>query len=477
MKTITALLDHSETTPSHSAARWALASLALSMLMPSLDTSIAHTALPVLAQAFDASFQQLQWIVLAYLLIITSLIVGVGRLGDLFGRRRVLLGGIALFSTASLLCGVAPSLWFLLVARAVQGLGAAIMLALAAACVSQVVARERTGRAMGLLGTLSALGTTLGPALGGLLLAGAGWRSIFLINVPLGVLNFVLAWRYLPVDSEGSAMDKGCFDHVGTLLFACVLAAFALAMTLGNGRFGVFNGALLLAALTGAAIFVRVEATAAAPLISLHLLRDTELVTRLLMGLLVAAVIMSTLVVGPFYLSLALGLNATAAGLALSAGPLAAALAGMPAGRMVDRLGAKRMTMAGLSGMAAACCVLFRVTPTWGVAGYLAPICCLTASYALFQAANTTAVMSGSHGAQRGMMSGMLTLSRNLGLISGASLLGAVFVQTTGTSNLGTAVPYAVAHGMRLTFAVAGGLMLLALLIGAGSVGRNRQGG
>ncbi len=170
------------------------------MLMPSLDTSIANVGLPTLARAFAASFQDVQWIVLAYLLAITTLIVSAGRLGDIIGRRRLLLAGIGLFTVASLLCGVAPTLWLLIAARAAQGIGAAIMMALTMALVGEAVPKARTGSAMGLLGTMSAIGTTLGPSLGGVLIAGFGWRMIFLVNVPLGVLNLYLALRTLPVD-------------------------------------------------------------------------------------------------------------------------------------------------------------------------------------------------------------------------------------------------------------------------------------
>jgi MFS family permease len=169
---------------------WALASLSLSMLLSSLGTSIANVALPTLAQAFNASFQEVQWIVLAYLLAITTLIVSVGRLGDITGRRRLLLAGIFLFTVASVLCGVAPKLWLLIAARAAQGFGAAIMMALTMALVSETVPKAKTGSAMGLLGTMSAIGTALGPSLGGVLIAGLSWRAIFLVNVPLGILTF-----------------------------------------------------------------------------------------------------------------------------------------------------------------------------------------------------------------------------------------------------------------------------------------------
>src|SRR5436190_7520539 len=171
--------------------RWGLASLSLSMLLSSLGTSIANVALPTLAQAFNASFQDVQWVVLAYLLAITTLIVSVGRVGDIAGRRRLLLAGIFLFTLASALCGVAPSLWLLIAARAAQGLGAAIMMALTMAFVGETVPKDRIGSAMGLLGTMSAMGTALGPSLGGFLIAALGWQTIFLVNVPLGVLAFV----------------------------------------------------------------------------------------------------------------------------------------------------------------------------------------------------------------------------------------------------------------------------------------------
>ncbi len=279
------------------------------MLLSSLGTSIANVGLPTLAQAFDASFQEVQWIVLAYLLAITTLIVSVGRLGDITGRRRLLLGGILLFTVASILCGVAPTLGLLIAARAAQGLGAAIMMALTMAFVGETVPKARTGSAMGLLGTMSAIGTALGPSLGGVLIAGLGWRAIFLVNVPLGVLALFLAHRHLPVDRRGPRADRAGFDTVGTLLLALTLAAYALAMTIGRGSFGPLNVALLSAAVVGVGLFVLAETRAASPLIRLAMFRDPVLSASLAMSALVSTVMMATLVVGPFYLSRALGLG------------------------------------------------------------------------------------------------------------------------------------------------------------------------
>jgi EmrB/QacA subfamily drug resistance transporter len=437
------------------------------MLMPSLDTSIANAGLPTLARAFAATFQDVQWIVLAYLLAITTLIVSAGRLGDVVGRRRLLLAGIGLFTVASFLCGVAPTLWLLVAARATQGLGAAIMMALTVAFVGETVPKGRTGSAMGLLGTMSAIGTTLGPSLGGVLIAGFGWRTIFFVNVPLGILNLLLAHRHLPMDRQVKRTGRTGFDGVGTILLALALSAYALAMTIGRGSFGSLNVALLLATAFGGGLFVLAEARAASPLIDLKMFRNPELSGSLAMSTLVATVMMATLVVGPFYLSQGLGLETALVGLVLSVGPLVAALTGVPAGRIVDRVGAGRMTIVGLGGMTAGCFALSMMPARFGVIGYLAPIIVVTAGYALFQAANNTAIMTDIRPDQRGVIAGMLSLSRNLGLITGASAMGAVFALASATTDVTTARPAAVATGMRITFAVAATLIVAALAIAA----------
>lgn len=455
--------------------RWALAALSLAMLLSSLGTSIANVALPTLAQAFVAPFRDVQWIVLAYLLALTTLIVGVGRFGDITGRRRLLLAGVVLFTAASVACGIAPTLWLLVAARAAQGLSAAIMMALTMALVGETVTTENTGSAMGLLGTMSAIGTALGPSLGGVLIAWLGWRAIFLVNVPIGVLAFLLAARHLPADRHVAKTNRAGFDPLGTLLLSLTLAAYALAMTVGRGRFGPLTITLLSAAVVGAVLFARVEARAASPLIRLARLRDPVLSAGLAMSMLVSTVMMATLVVGPFYLAHALGLDAAAVGLVMTAGPLVAALTAVPAGRIVDRVGAPRITVVGLVGLAAGSLILSITPATFGIAGYVVPIVVMTANYALFQTANNTGVMTGIPADRRGVVSGMLNLSRNLGLITGASMMGAVFAAASRTIDIATAAPQAVASGMRITFAVAAGLVAAALAVAiAGVLGARR---
>lgn len=498
------LLEPVPEKPDHT-ANWALASLSLSMLLSSLGTSIANVALPTLAEVFSAPFQQVQWVVLAYLLAVATVIVSVGRLGDLTGRRRLLVIGIGLFTTASALAAVAPTLALLIAARALQGLGAAIMMALTMALVGDAVGRDRIGRAMGLLGTMSALGTALGPSLGGVLIAGFGWPALFLCNLPLGLLALVLAQRFLPADRRAqerplrrdrdgagklataprARTESIRFDVQGTLLLAATLLTYALAMTMGRGHFGAVNWLLLTLAGAGVVLFARTEARATDPLIRLALLRDPILGGGFAMSALVTTVVMATLVVGPFYLTDALGLTAVRVGAVLSAGPVIAALVGVPAGRLVDRFGAQPLTVVGLSAMFAGCVALPLLPTRFAVPGYLAPLVVITAGYALFQAANNTAVMQRAGAAQRGVVSGLLNLARNLGLITGAAMMGAVFAFATAgaeairapaggaRSELATGAAdalaigraEAVAVGMRVTFAFAAILIAGALAV------------
>ncbi|GAB5346830.1 MFS transporter [Pseudomonas fluorescens] len=385
----------------HTSSRGALVCLSLSMLLASLGTSIANVGLPALAHVFNASFHAVQWVVLAYLFAITAVIVNAGRLGDRLGRRQLLLSGLLLFAAACALCAVAPSLPWLIGARVLQGLGAAVMMAMTLAMVGETVSRERTGRVMGWLGTMSAVGTAMGPSVGGMLLSLWGWRALFLVGAPLGMLAAALAFHYLPADRQ------------------------APAATSGDGFW--------------------------------RPLKDPALRAGLAMSALVSAVIMSTFVVGPFYLSRGLGLDAAWMGLAMAVGPCVSALNGLPAGQLTDRLGSQRMTRAGLGIMGLGALSLAVAS---GLIAYLGSLILLTLGYSLFQAANNTAVMSEVEPARRGTVSGLLNLSRNLGLIFGAWALGAVFAWASPDVTHATA--QTVANGLHVTFGVALALIVTA---------------
>jgi MFS family permease len=450
---------------------FALGSLSLALLMTGLDTSIANTRLPELARAYDASFESAQWIVLSYLLAVTTLTVAAGRAGDVFGRRRVFLAGLATFTLTSLFSALAPSLSWLVAVRAIQGAAAAATMALSYALIGDVPGVS-AGRVMGRLAAMSAIGTTLGPAVGSVV-GQVATNAIFLVNVPLGILAFAFAFMYVPGKGQ-HARGAASFDAAGTLLLAVSLLAYALSMTRG-GAWQSLNGVLLAGALCGAAVFVAVESRAAAPLVPIAMFRDAGFTVSLASSAVVATVVMATLIVGPFYLTHGLGLGRAQGGLILSAGPAAAALTASVVGRLVERLGVARAAVAGLSVMVVGGSLLATLPSSAAVAGYVVPLVVMTTGYAAFQTANNTAALAGAGASRRGVAAGLLTLSRNFGQITGASVMGAVFLHATGAAALAGASPAAVGHGMRTTLAVASVLVVAALALTVLTRGRPRS--
>lgn len=383
-----------------------LAALAPSILLSSFAGSSASVALPALASVFAAPLAQVRWVALSYLAGVGLLVVLAGWLGDVAGRRRLLLAGLGLFVAASAACGSAPSLAWLVAARSLQGAAGAVMMALPPALAAQ----GGTGRAMGLMGSMSAAGTALGPALGGLLLAHWGWPAIFLACAAAGACAWPLAARGLAPDPRAAQRPP-----------ANPLAPFAMLREAAIG-IGTAGGALAMVPMA------------------------------------------ATLIAGPFYLARTLGLGADGAGFVMAAGPLGATLAGWPAGRLVDAWGTARATRIGQATMAAGCALLALAAKTTGVAGYIGALLVLTAGYALFQAANGTATMRHAGPARRGAAGGLLGLARSVGALGGTALATTALVLGAGMPDLGGAGPAAMARAAALAF----GLAALAPLLGLG---------
>ncbi|WP_224963759.1 MFS transporter [Acinetobacter guillouiae] len=380
--------------------------LGLSILLASLGTSIVNIALPTLAEVFLLPFIQVQAVVIGYLISLTITVVIAGRLGDRYGCKSMLIVGLVIFSLASLLCSVAPSLWILVAARSFQGIGAAFLMTLAMALTRQTVSKSQVGRAMGMLGTISALGTALGPVLGGFLIALSGWQSIFGLQFVLAGIAIILAWVLLPND--------------------CIRKQIP---TLSSWQ------------------------------------PDQNITPNLMVNLLVAAVMMSTLVIGPFYLSLGLSLDQIQVGLIMGIGPVVAILSGIPSGRLVDCWGSRYIVTIGLIFLIIGSFMLAIVPKLMGISGYILPIIILTSGYQLFQAANNTMTLADVPKARQGVVSGLLSLSRNMGLIIGASVMGAIFSFGVGTNQFNQATALEIIDGMQFTFLCAGALMIVGLLI------------
>ncbi|MFB4375997.1 MFS transporter (plasmid) [Agrobacterium tumefaciens] len=392
--------------------------LSLATGLASLGTSIVNIALPDLARAFSEPLPQVQAVTVAYLASLTVCVVVAGRLADRLGAKAMLVLGLVLFALATGLCAAAPSLSVLIAARTFQGAGAAFLMTLAMALMRQTTGETQIGRAMGLLGTVSAIGTALGPSLGGLLIPLSGWRAIFWVQLPPAAVALILAVSFLPRDAR-----------------------------LVDSR---------------------------AP--SLWSVMDRSLAGNLLVNVLVAAIMMTTLVVGPFYLSLGLGLTVPEVGAVMAIGPVISIVSGVPSGRLVDAWGSGRMLVIGLALLGVGALMLAIVPGTIGVAGYVLSIIVLTPGYQLFQAANNAAALADVAKDRRGTVSGLLGLSRNIGLIAGASAMGLVFALGVGTTDVTEASALAIASGMRLTFLIAGAGAVAAFVVAVFGPGRHKAG-
>lgn len=440
-----------------------LVTLVAATLTASLGISIASVLLPTLTRYFSASVSDVQWVVLAYLMSVTLTIVSAGRLADLFGQRRVLVNGFVIFLTASVLCATAPSLGVLIAARTVQGLGGAILIALSLSTARELVPQEQLGSAMGLLGTTSAIGTALGPSLSGILLAWGDWRLPFWGLIGLSVLAMALSMVFLPVNTAQREVSLKQLDIPGTGILMFALASYALATSSGDGQVLVPPETLVIVSLVAFALFVIVEKKSASPLIPTALICNRVTGLGFVMNLLVGTIMMSTLVVGPFFLAFSLGLNDALIGMVLAVGPVASALAGIPAGKITDSLGANRVLVIGLAQMLIGLLCLAYLPLFFGTGGYLVALLMLTPSFQLFLAANNTAVLADAPKEQRGRLSGLLGLSRNLGLMTGTSAMSTVFVTMLGTGDVAQAPAADVARAFSLTFIAAAGLAVGAL--------------
>ena len=436
--------------------------LVLSILIASLGTSIVNVALPTFAVEFGAPVEQTQWVVLGYLLPMTIASVTVGRMGDALGGQRVLVAGLVLFMVATVACAFAPSLVTLVIARAAQGVSAAAMVTLPLALVRQAFPANRTGSAVGLLATSSAVGTALGPAGGGVLIGAFGWPAIFVAMLPITAVAITLTAR--GARRITSPVPSTRVDAAGILAFSFAVFAFTLAATMSASIPLWMTGALLAASAGLGLAFVAIERRASAPVIPVNLLRQRALTVGLVKNLVVAVVMMSTLVVGPFYLSLALDLTPAAVGLTMTVGPVISVITGVLAGRLVDRVGAARIAVVGILTMVAGAALLAVLPPLLGVGGYLGGLVVLTPGYQLFLAANNTQTLTAGPATQSGSVSGLLGLSRSLGLIAGASLMGGLF--SAAAEAFGDTPQTSATAGMQTTFVVGAVLLALAVVFG-----------
>lgn len=407
-----------------------VATVCIGAFMGQLDASIVTLAVPRIRTDLHASLSSVEWVALSYLLVLVATVSAVGRASDMFGRKLFYTYGFVVFTVASLACGLAPNLGWLIVGRIVQALGAAMLQANSVALIRTNVPPERLGRAIGIQGAAQAVGLAMGPAVGGLLIAAGGWRWVFFVNVPAGVLGVLLGWLLLP--RTRSHAPRTSFDWPGLLLLFPAVASMLWGLSrAADGR--VLDAAVLAPVGVAAVLLVlfgRAQRRSAAPLIDPALFAQKAFTAGIASGLLGYLVLFGALFVTPLYLEAGPGMSPGRAGLLLCVLPLMLGSAAPLGGRIADRVGARLPTVGGLLIAAAGAALL-----TFGAASVTAisfALVVLGLGLGLFIPANNAAVAGTGPPQHAGMVSGVLNMSRGIGTSLGVAVIGAAYALGLG---------------------------------------------
>ena len=443
---------------------WVLVTVGVGTFMSALDGSVVNTLLPVLARAFGASVAGIEWVTTVYLLVISGLLLSVGRAGDLYGHKRLYVGGFVLFVAGSALCGVAWSARALIALRAIQALGAAMLMATAPAILTRSFPASQRGRALGAQGTFTYLGLTAGPSLGGWLASTVGWRAVFYINVPVGAIAIVLAWRVIAADHGAQARER--FDVVGAILFTTGLVALLIALNQGHAWGWTSTPELVMLAVAAAllAAFVRFERHRPGPMLDLSLFRDRQFSGATVSALLNYACVFAVLFVLPFLLIQGRGLDAAHAGLILTAQPIVMAVVAPISGTLSDRIGSRGPAVTGMVTLAVGLAFLGSVVSCGSLGAIAAGLAVIGFGVGTFVSPNNNALMGAAPRHRQGIAAGVLATARNVGMVLGVGLAGAVFTTVVARSS---PAADALVAGVRASLFTAAGVAVLGTLAAA----------
>ncbi|HEX5323384.1 MAG TPA: MFS transporter [Capsulimonadaceae bacterium] len=404
---------------------WILVAVGIGTFMSALDGSVVNIILPVLTRAFRSSVSTIEWVVTIYLLITSALVLMGGRWGDLHGHKKLYIPGFVVFILGSALCGLSPSAWFLVAFRGVQALGATMLFASSGAILTLNFPANRRGQVLGLQGTMTYLGLTVGPLLGGWLTDAFGWRSVFYINVPVGLLALALSVCVIPNDKPQETSRR--FDLMGAGLFFVGLVALLIALNQAHtwGSWPILS--LLALAAVALGVFGYVESCVKNPMLDLTLFKNRLFSFATISSILNFICVTSLVFLLPFYLIEGRGYPPGRAGMILTAQPLVMAVVAPLAGRLSDHIGTRIPGTLGMAILAAGLFLLSRVgphEPIWhvilglGVTGF---------GTGIFIAPNNSALMGGAPRRQQGIANAVRQMARNLGNVLGIGIAGAIF--------------------------------------------------
>ena len=415
--------------------KWMVFSLvATSIFMSTLDSSIVNIALPYIMQDLKTDLQTIQWVVLIYLIVVSCLLLSFGRLSDIKGRKSVYVIGFAIFTAGSLLCGVAPGHQTLIMARALQGCGASMLMACSPALIVDVFPAKERGKALGMIGAVVAAGLTTGPAIGGVLLEYLSWRYIFYINIPIGLAAAFGALSVLKGDYAVKGSDEP-MDKAGSFLLIISLSSLIIFMT-QLSRWGLisisslfFAGVCVLAGIG----FVLNEKKTEFPLFDMNLLKIKLFLFPVISSAVLFAALFVIIFMMPFYLTYPCGFSASKTGGIMIVPFLFLLFFSPAAGILYDKFGSRALCMTGMSTLMISLVSLMTIHPSMGVMSILWRIALAGLGTALYISPNNTAIMSCVPLQRRGTASGAVATARNFGMVIGVALAGLIFSTSFST--------------------------------------------
>ncbi|MGW8375330.1 DHA2 family efflux MFS transporter permease subunit [Streptomyces sp. ODS28] len=397
-----------------------------------VNTSTMDVALPTVSSHFGASASAASWTLLSYMLVTTVLLFPFGRVADMIGRRRMYLAGTALLTVGSLLCGLAPGIGWLIAFRCLQAVGAAALLCNITALLTDAFPARRLPTALGINVTVAAMAQVLGPALGGVLASGLGWRAVFWFNVPIGVTGLI--WAALILRPGTAHRSRGeSFDYLGAALSTLALGGLVLALSEGGAQgwtsAPVLAGLLLFVLFTP--LFLMAQARRRHPLIDLSLFADRARAMAYLALFLMAMAYFAVVLLMSLYLQAASGMPPYQAGLHVLYVALAMAIASPIAGRLRDRFSARALSSSGLLVSAAGLFALsVLIAPSMNSAALTACLVAVGAGVGLFMTPNTSSIMESVPAQRRGIANGVRQTAQNAGYAVSTAL--ALAVVTSG---------------------------------------------
>src|ERR1700704_2074567 len=407
---------------------WTLAAVAFGLFMIMLDNTIVNVALPSIQRSLHMSISSLEWIVTAYALTFAALLITGGKLGDLYGRRKMFIAGLVVFTLASLACGLAPNAGFLIGARAVQGVGAALMNPATLSIITATFPPKERGQAIGIWAGVSALALAIGPLIGGLIVDNINWHWIFYVNVPVGVVG-VLVSRWVIAESRDTSHEQS-IDLPGLVTSGGALLALSYALIEGNKHgwgspeiIGLFAGAAVLLA-----IFIWLELRQRLPMLDLALFKIGSFAGANIVAMLVSLGMFGVFFFISLYVQNVLGYSPTKAGAIFLPMTILIILIAPIAGKLSDRIGSRWLMGAGMSILGVSLLLYQRIGLHTGFWSLLPQLVLGGIGMALTMSPMTSAAMGSVPTDKAGVGSGVLNSFRQVGGSLGIALMGAILL-------------------------------------------------